>query len=504
MRFITNFHKKRFFSRANLVIALCFTTIMVHGQPKELTLEECRELARENNQQVKIANQHSQAASALREASYTKFFPGFDFTGSYLRTNKEFSILDEDMLLPVVPVSAIGPDGQVDTDRLLDHRFHPENVGVIFDNEGNPRRDPDGNPLFHSYTWLPDDQLSFGSQNNFLLNVGMTQPIYTGGKTRSQYRMTSHIETMAKEGEKLELSEVLYETEKLYWKVYSLQEKLELATSYHSLLENMVEDLSNLYEEGIVSQNELLKARVKLNEANLDRIKARNGLELAKKTLCHTIGLPISTEIEVRDTLWVSDELDPLDDLFHNAMEKRPEIQMASTGVDLGESVVDLARARFMPNIALSANYFMAKPDPYHGFSNQFGRDWNVGIIMRIPIFHWGERKHILNVAKHEKRAQEIKLEDAKELVKLEINKIFYEINEAREKVNITELSLEQAEENLELAEDNFEVGRIATTELLEAQTLWREAYSNNIEAKSDLKLQQTNMQKAIGELINE
>ncbi len=507
MRFITSIRKKPVFSFVYLLIIFCCFTIdteaRINSRPVELSLEDCRDLARENNLQLEIAGHHSQAASALRKASYTKFLPGFDFSGSYLRTNKKFNLLDEDMLLPVVPISAIDPNtGQVDPDLLFNPDLHPDDAGVIFHN-GKPVTGPDGNPLFYRYTWLPEDQLSFGSKNNFLLNLGMTQPIYTGGKTRTQYQIASHIETMSKQGKDLELSEVLFETEKLYWKVYTLQEKLELAEEYYSVLESMVKDLSDLYEEGIISQNDLLKTRVKRNEANLDRIRAKNGLDLAKKSLCQLIGLPISTEIEVRDTLWTGDELDPLDALFHSALENRPELQMASTNVELGKSAVDLARARFLPDIALSANYFMARPDPYHGFSDQFGNDWNVGVVMQIPIFHWGERRHILNAARHEKKVQEKKLENFKELVKLEVNKIYYEISEANEKVNICELSLEQAEENLKLAEDNFDVGNITTTELLEAQALWRKAYSNYIEAKSNLKLQQTNMQKAIGELID-
>ncbi len=490
----------------SLFFALFINFTSAYGQPRELSLEDCRVLARENNQQVEIAHHHRLAAASIRKASYTKFFPGFDFTGSYIRTNKKFNFLDEDMLLPVIPISAIDPQtGQVDPSLLFNPNLHPENTGVIFKpGSSDYLTDPDGNPLFYRYTWLPKDQMSFGQKDNFLFNLGMTQPIFTGGKIRTQYRMTSQIEDIAIYNENLELSSVLYKTERLYWQVYTLQETLTLASKYHSLLKKMVDDLENLYDEGIISQNDLLKARIRLNEANLSRIQARNGLELSKMALCRMVGLPITSEIKVSDTLWIKGELKPLDALFHKALDNRPELKIASKNVELGESVVKLAEARFLPEIALSANYFMVNPDPYHGFSNQFGRDWNVGVIMRIPVFHWNERRHILNASKHEKKVQQLKLEDYKEMVKLEVNKIFYEISEAREKVNIASLSLEQAKENLKLAEDNFEVGRITTTELLEAQTLWREAYSNHIEAKSNMKIQQTNMQKAIGELIND
>lgn len=494
------------FRPAKLVIVFFLFSVVAFSQPRELTLEECRKLAIENNQQLEIARQHKLAATAFRKASFTKFLPGFDFTGSYLRTNKKFNFLEEDMLLPVIPYTALDPQtGQVDPIRLFNPDLHPENTGIVFiPGTSEFMTCPDGNPLFHDYTWIPEGQLAFGQKNNYLLNMGMSQIIYAGGKIRTQHRISSQIETIARHGEYLELSAVLYETEKLYWQVYTLREKRKLADSYHELLENMVEDLENLYEEGMVSQNDLLKARVKLNEANLDRIKARNSLELASMALCRIIGLPITTEIITNDSLWIKDEIKSLDALYNKALQNRPELQIASVNVELGKSAVKLAESRFLPDIALSANYFMVNPDPYHGFSDQFGRDWNVGLVMRIPVFHWNERRHILNVSRHEKKVQELKLQDFKELVRLEVSKIFYEISEAHEKVNVAALSLKQAEENLKLAEDNFDVGALTTTELLEAQTLWRKAYSNHVEAKSELILQHTNMQKAIGELMND
>lgn len=490
--------KKRLF-QAKVFLGLIIISVTTYGQQKELSLQECKELARDHNKQLEIANQHRSASTALKKASYTHFFPSFNFTGSYIRMNKPFKLLNDDMLLPVVPISAIDfQSGNVDEGLLFNPNLHADNAGVIF-MEDEPLTDDEGNPVFYRYSWLPHDQLSMGSKNNFIFNMGMTQPIYTGGKITAQYQIASQIETIAKHQEELELSEVLYETEQLYWEVYSLQEKLTLAKEYYSLLETMVKDLENLYNEDIISQNELLKARVKFNEANLGRTKARNGLKLSKMALCRMIGLPITSEVMVNDTLWNDYEFDSLDDMLHKAIGNRPELNIASTGVEISESAVKLAQARFLPNIALSANYFMSSPDPYDGFSQQFGRDWNVGVIMQIPVFHWNERRHILNAAKHEKKVQEIKLEDYNELIKLEVNKVFYQISEAREKADIAALSLEQASENLRLAENNFEVGIINATKLMEAQILWREAYSNNIDAKSNLKLQQTKMQKAIG-----
>ena len=69
------------------------------------------------------------------------------------------------------------------------------------------------------------------------------------------------------------------------------------------MLEKLVTDLENLYQEGIITHNDLLKAKVKLNEVNLKLLKAQNGLSLAKMALCQVTGLPLETDIRLTDSL---------------------------------------------------------------------------------------------------------------------------------------------------------------------------------------------------------
>lgn len=53
-----------------------------------------------------------------------------------------------------------------------------------------------------------------------------------------------------------------------------------------------------------------------------------------------------------------------------------------------------------MPDIFLSGGYTYLNPNPYKGFEKKFGGDWNIGVVLSMPIFHWGDRVHTLNAAK--------------------------------------------------------------------------------------------------------
>ncbi len=466
-----------------VVFFLILEIISSDLQAQSLTLIQCRDMALLHNQKLKSSQEQSALATDLRKSAYTQFLPSFDFTGSYLRTNKQIQVLSEDKYLPIF-------------------KFDPETMSLkpdLFTIGGQSIVMEDGNPLFNSYAYLPKDQLKMGSKNLYVLNMGMTQPLFLGGKLQSLYRTAKLNEDISCLNNKLETSDVLYKVDEAYWRVASLKEKVKLAQEYKNLLDKLVYDLTNLHHEGIITNNDVLKAKVKQSEADLMLYKAQNGLKLSKMALCQQIGLPIDTDIEVEDVPILETPL-LIDENFRNkAISQRPEIEMLRKSIKITNEAVNVARSRFMPDIALAANYTMANPNPYKGFVNEFGGDWNVGVVARVPLFHWGDRFHTMNAAKHGQKIGEIKLDEAQEMIGLQVQQAVNLYNEAQRKIQLTKITFDQTEQNLKQTNDIFSEGMLKTTDVLEAQLLWQKAYNELIDSRLEFRMQETNLQKVLG-----
>ena len=89
------------------VVFLCFT--LATNAQQVLSLEDCRRLAVENNKKLKIADEEVKASEAQKAEAFTKYLPGIDAMGVYLRNQKEINLLSEDAHLPV---GTIGSDGK--------------------------------------------------------------------------------------------------------------------------------------------------------------------------------------------------------------------------------------------------------------------------------------------------------------------------------------------------------------------------------------------------------
>jgi outer membrane protein TolC len=90
-------------------------------------------------------------------------------------------------------------------------------------------------------------------------------------------------------------------------------------------------------------------------------------------------------------------------------------------------------------------------------------------------------------------------LQETKEKISLEVQQAYLQLNESAKRVELSGASLEQAEENLRLSNDRLKAGTITGQDVLEAQTIWQQAFSNIIDAKTAYRINEAGLYKALG-----
>ena len=464
-----------------------------------LSLEQCRKLALEHNQKIKIAQGQVNAADAVKKAAFSQYLPNFSANGAYTHMNKEFQLLKNDLFLPVVPYSAIDAStGQLSSAVYTDPAVAASTF-VINPATGTVVTDASGNPVFKQYTYVPASKTKFGIENLYVIDAGFTQPVFMGGKIREANRIAEYTKEIAEHNLSLTENELIYSLEEAYWRVVSLKEKVKMAEEYETMLKRLVSDLEGIHSEGIITNNDLLKARLKLSEAELMVLKAHNGVEISKMVLCQMTGVTYSAALQLSDSLNSANQQILSYMVNEDAIADRPELKILEKNSDIAQSGVNLMLSRYLPNVVLNAGYVFTNPNPYNGLTEEFGNDWNVGVVCNIPVFHFGEKKHTLAAARYEKEAADLKIEETRELMVLQLQQSVYQYTESTKKTEYAALALDQAKQNLDFTRDNFKEGMVKTTDLLEAQLLWQKAYSEFIEAKTEQQMSVCNLKKVTG-----
>ena len=182
----------------------------------------------------------------------------------------------------------------------------------------------------------------------------------------------------------------------------------------------------------------------------------------------------------------------------------RPEVRSLELASKMYDQKVNVTRSEFLPSLALMGSYMATSPSVLNSFEKKFKGMWNVGVMLSVPIWHWGEGIHKVKAAKAEARIARYQLADAKEKIELQVNQSAFKVNEAAKKLVMAEKNLEKANENLRYATLGFEEGVIPASNVLEAHTAWLSAQSEKIDAQIDVKLTDLYLKRATGRLFNE
>ncbi len=466
---------------------------------KVVQLDDCRQMALLHNKSLVIAAENIRAAQELKKAAFTQFLPNFSANGGYTRNEKNLSLLAEDALLPVGTKMSDGSFGFT-ADQISNKWTLIENKPVPLDANSVPFN-PTTNPekiQWKGYAILPKEAMEFDIQNVFAGSVGFVQPLFMGGKILELYKMAKYGENIAQAQHESKVTELLLEVDEAYWRVISVQNKLKIAKQYRDLLKILCANVQTSIEEGVATKTELLKVRVKLNEAEVMLTKAENGLTLSRMALNQLCGKALDDVYELSDEELVKDEQPHLKPI-EQAINDRPEIKLLTQVENVAKSNEKLMLSRFMPNIVLSGNYLVSNPNTFDGFKNEFGGMYSIGIVANVPLFHFGDKFHTLNAAKSQRKIATTQLEEVKEKMQLQIKQSTYKMSESIKKTATTKQNVEYAEENLRYANEGFEAGVITSTDLLGAQTAWLSAKSEDVDARIDTHICNMYLSKSLG-----
>lgn len=488
---------------SNILLFLCVASSASAQQL--LSLDSCRAMAIRNNKQLSISRLKQEVARNTRKAVRTKYLPKIDVLGGYEYTSKEISLLSDEQKsgLNNIGNKANGMIGNEVTPIISNLTqqgiITPEqasHLGNFISHFGSSM----GEVLNHAGHKIVD-AFETDTRNMFMASVMLKQPIYMGGGIIAANRMAKINEELTRNGAEATRQNTIYDIDLAYWTVVSLKHKQKLSHSYLDLVRKLDDDVAKMIREGVATRADGLRVNVKVNEAEMTVTQVDNGLSLAKMYLCQLCGLPLDSDItledESRDNIITENIQQDAD--VQTAISNRPELKMLENAVGISEQSTKITRAAYLPQVALTAGYTTTNPNIYNGFENKFSGVWNVGVIVRIPVWNWFESEYKVKSSKIATSIARLELNEAQEKVELQVSQSKFKIDEANRRLSMANKNIISAEENLRSANLGFKEGVMQTTDVMEAQTAWLQAQSQKIDAEIDVKLSQINLRKALG-----
>ena len=338
-------------------------------------------------------------------------------------------------------------------------------------------------------------QIDYNLHELFTAGLSLQQPLYMGGKITASYRMASLYNDMARQQQALTEQEVIVKTDEAFTNVVRAEEMVDVAKAYQTLLNELERQVDAAVRHGMSVRNDLLKVQVKANEAELSRTQADNAVTLARMSLCHILGLPLDSLLQVSHQIDIPEMM-----LTQGqAIYQRPEAILMDQQSQIADWQVKAQRSDYLPQLALmgSLNYTYGGELAGKRLIDKTGA--SVGLTLSMPLLTSGERTAKIRSAKAQRLLATIDEADVDEQLRLEFAQAANQLSEAQLEVDIAQRSLNQAEENMRLTRKQYDVGLETLSELLDAQALWQEQAANLVNARCQLFLANTQFLKAAG-----
>ena len=490
-----------------LVFSLFYETGNMAAQT--LTLNECRQLALQSNKQTEINREQVAAAKDLKSAAMANFFPKISANGGYIWNEKDIVLMPDALDTRVGTIHANGgvdwkPESAMGKVQAGINAFATQMETILPGSAARISGFANGvgtefNNLIGTVYGDLRDMLTWDVQHVFVGQVGLTQPIFVGGKIINTYKIAKSSQHIAEIKAENDNDELILKVDEAYWRVLSVEKKRELAQQYYDLIKKVESDVDALAEEGLATPSDQLKVKMKLAEAEQKLGMAEDGLSLSKMALCQLCGLELDYDIHVSDqSLNEAILVDTLPADMDLVLSGRKEIQMLEESEKIAKSTVMLAASTLMPNIVANAGYLVTNPNMQNGFANNFRGQFSAAVAVNIPIAHANDIYKV-KAAKHNQKVVDLKLQEAREMITLQTTQSRQKVSDAQRKLARAISASGHAEENLRLAEEAWKEGMLSSTELLGAQTAWMNAETDRLDAVIELKMAQSTLNKHMG-----
>ena len=476
-----------------------------------LSLDSCRAMALRNNKELSISRVKQEVAANVRKSARTKYLPHVSALGGYEWTSREISLLSDDQketlsnLGTSLTAGIAGQAGQALGNLPTGVQQLLNMIGITPEAVAG-RITSMSSGLATSLNGVGQgivDAFHTDTRNIFAGAVVVTQPVFMGGAIIAINKMADLGEELACNSAEQTRQQTLYSIDQTYWQVVSLRHKQKLAEGYLDLVKKLDGDVQKMIQEGVATRSEGLSVSVKVNEAEMMLTKVNDGLVLSKMLLCQLCGMPIDEQIvltdeenETLDAVEVTPQME-----VEQALENRPELRQLQNMVDMSKQMTNILKAGNLPQVMLMGGYMVSNPNLFNSFQRKFGGMWNVGVMVRVPIWNWGDVAYKVRASKGATTIARLKMDDAREKITLQVNQSNFRVQEANKNLEMAKVNIQKADENLRTANLGFREGVISTTTVMEAQTAWLQAQSQKIDAEIDVKLSQVNLQKALGTL---
>lgn len=420
------------------------------------SLSDAIDLALSNNLEIKKYEEKLVQREFENQKALGNFLPSIDFDYSYNRLN-------DDLTIDLAPIRDGIISLQANTQTEIANIYNILQTGQALQDAQKLAF------LNQAISQLDGIIPAFAStlKQKEYQKAGFTgiQPLFTGGKLLAA-KKNAAAQLKASEQELVQAkNRIINETVDSYLKVVLMNNLIRTREDVVNGINKHFQRAEKLYNEGFISNHNVLRAKVALAEAQRNLENDKDNLSLAVLSLKEKIGISDSTFIQINDTLKFTDIEFSVESLRSIMRDHQPILKILEQKIISAEQKLKVERADFLPQVAAFGRY-----EVYPQYLSALEPRWAVGIQLKMNLFNGFRDYAELQSASHLENEVKLIKQDVEHKIDLLLNSKIMEFSRSKRNFIKLETDLELAKENLRVNEKRFESGLGISLEVIDAQ----------------------------------
>ena len=341
-------------------------------------------------------------------------------------------------------------------------------------------------------------RIPFDFTKTYQFSLNFTLPLFTGGRLTSGYKQAKYNLLSSEEGVRLTSQETVFNVKRGFYTYLLATELVKVSEEALSLAEKLLQNVKNMYEVGMASRLDLLRAEVRVSNLKPPVIQARNNVSIAELSLKTILGLDPAQPVEIAGQLAYQPVEMDLQESWNKALANRPELSQIDYQKKMAGEMEKIARAGSLPTLAVAGNYNYWS-NLFNFRRNNWESYYSFNLVLSIPIFSGLSTPAQVAEAKAQLRQVEFAEKGLVNQVKFEVESAILIMNQAKESLLSQEKNVEEATESVRVAELSYTEGLATITDVGAAQVALSEARINYLRALYEYETAQAQLEKAMG-----
>lgn len=341
------------------------------------------------------------------------------------------------------------------------------------------------------------------SRDNWNGGLSARYPIFQGFKTLSAVKIAeANFQANGAQHQTNQQDLVIRVTE-AYYRLLQAERFVQVAEQSLKRAQMHLDFSNALFNTGLASRSDFLKAKVAQSDAQLALIRARNARLAVQGQLNLQMSRAVQLPLKIVDDLETAassanssfgfDE-NQFENYLQRAFKNRPELERIDRQINAQQANIRFARGDYFPTVSVDGSYTYAGETVSDLSSSSY-----IGVSLSLPLFSGFSRPARVEQENLALRNLKQQQESLRQQIGVEVWNAYLQVKEAVERVANSRIFYENALENRNIAEGEYREGVGSMLDVIDAQTAFVTAEQTLIEALADYKIALTALDRAVG-----